>query len=192
MPGSLLCRWWHGFLTRCVLDATLDERPSQPLLTVLPYVQRREVMHNDVPTWRTIVGDVWGGQGYEMHRRGRFVFDDTPKKYLMTCVCSLYHRGVNDGTPPTYSHDGTVNWLETAAGQSERAPTSGVWCEISAVNYVIPLSLTHMTGFLLHVECLALVLYQPALGIQDQDPGGTYQPPSPSVSAVGAKYHKGD
>ena len=47
--GSLLCQRWHGQLTRLGLAAARNERPGWPLHKLWPGVQRRKVMHNDMP-----------------------------------------------------------------------------------------------------------------------------------------------
>ena len=64
----LLCRWWHGGITRPGLAATVDACTGRTLPKVWPGGQLHQIMHNDIPAWHTTVGDVGGGQGFEVHK----------------------------------------------------------------------------------------------------------------------------
>ena len=64
----------------------------------------------------------------------------------------------------THTQDRTRILLEPAAGKSDGSPTSGVQCDLSAVDEAMPLPLPRTTRVLPHVEWIALELSNPELG----------------------------
>ena len=117
-----------------------------------------------MPTRRTEVWDVRGGQGIEVHGGGIFIPHETKTLDPLPGVRSRDHRGVYDGTLLSHSHYGTGNRLEPVASQLDIALPAGIRCDLSAVKKSVPLPLSRLPGVLSHEEWIALALKHPSLG----------------------------
>ena len=86
MRVGLLCRHWHGRITRLVMATARNERTGLPVYKVWPGGQRRKVMHNDLPVQSIMGRDVGGGHGTEVHGGRRLVSTEIPKADTLTGV----------------------------------------------------------------------------------------------------------
>ena len=158
MLGSLLCRKWHGWLTRLGLSASRNEFPGWHLQKVWTGGQRRQFIYNEIPDRHITGWDVGVGHGAELHGGGRLVPSDTPTADIMPGVWSWDHHGVHDRTPLPHAWYWACYRLELAAGQPDSTPIPGIRCDLPAVNEAMTLPLPRMPGVLPHVEFLVLLL----------------------------------
>ena len=84
---------------------------------------------------------------------------------------SLNHCRVDDGTPLLNARRGGGDRLKPAAVQSYGASSTSSLCDIYADNKTVPLTLSRIPRFLLHLELPVQSFKQPTLGGNNRYPG---------------------